>query len=167
MMLKEPTESRWATLAEIFALVLLLLAVWAAIAGGFHLTIGPLRISATSWARLAMEAAVVLVLRYALVPAIAPARTVRGRFVLAYILLLVALACSSTQRRLGDGGEYLALALNLALLHPPAISDTEMRDIEQTFAGIGGTFQDVPLVNPDSRGRDGRQDLPTSGSIRC
>ena len=152
-------EPRWASLADILALVLLLLTAWTLVAGGFRLTVGPLQISATSGPRLAMEAAIVLVLRFGLTRVFAPARALRGRFVLAYVLLLVTLACSSTQRRVGDGGEYLAMALNLSRMHPPAISDAEMRDIEQTFAGLGDGFEGFSLVNPDFRGRDGRQDL--------
>jgi hypothetical protein len=155
----ERTEPRWASLLDILALVLLLLTAWALVAGGVRVTIGRLEVSATSWPRLAMEAAIVLVLRYGLTNTLAPTRAQRRRFVLAYLVFLVTLACTSTQRRVGDGGEYLAMTLNLSRLRPPAISDAEMGDIERTFAALGGTFAGVPLVNPDFRGRDGRQDL--------
>jgi uncharacterized membrane protein len=123
------TKPRWASLADILALVLLLLTAWTLVAGGFQLTIGPLQISATSWVRLAMEAAVLLVIRYGLTHPLETSRALRGRFVLAYLVLLVTLACSSTQRRVGDGGDYLAMTLNLSRMQPPAISDAEMGDI--------------------------------------
>lgn len=153
------SEPRWTNFVDLVALILLLVTVWVLIVGGFHLEIGPLLISATSWTRVAMEAAVVLVLRYGLTGPLVPTRASRLRFVLAYGLLLVTLACSSTLRRVGDGGEYLAMALNLSGLHPPAISDDEMRGIERTFAAMGDGFVGLSLVNPDFRGADGRQDL--------
>ena len=153
------SEPRWTAFVDLLALLLLLLTVWVLIVGGFHLKIGPLLISVTSWTRVAMEAAIVLVLRYGLTGPLVPTRASRLRFVLAYGVLLVTLACSSTQRRVGDGGEYLAMALNLSRMHPPAISDGEMGDIERTFASLGNGFEGFSLVNPDFRGRDGRQDL--------
>jgi len=150
---------RWVSFADSVALGLLLLAAWTVLVGGIHFSIGPLHVSATSWMRIAAQAAVVLAIRYGLTHPLETTRALRLRFVVVYLVLLVTLAASSTQRRVGDGHEYLAMALNLSRMHPPAISDVEMRDIERTFTSLGSGFEGISLVNPDLRGRDGRQDL--------
>lgn len=152
-------EPRWASMADAGALFLLALSAWTLTGGGFRFTLGPLPVSATSPVHLLMEAATVLLVRHGLVRVLAPAPGDRRRFVLAYALLLVTLAALSIQRRVGDGHEYLAMALNLSRLHPPAISDAERFDIEQTFTSLDRGFQGISLANPGLRGRDGRQDF--------
>jgi hypothetical protein len=69
----------WARLADLAVVVLVLLAISAAITGGFRTEVLGIRVSVTSWWRLALALAVVLVGRHAAVrsPSIAT-RVVRG-----------------------------------------------------------------------------------------
>ncbi len=76
----------------------------------------------------------------------------------AVVALLIGLAATSSPRRIGDGGEYLAMALSYSRLRGPSIPLGEIRAIERRFPALGPTYQDVPLEDPQLRGRDGRQD---------
>lgn len=77
-----------------------------------------------------------------------------------YVLLLVALAALSTPRRVGDGLEYAAVALNLAAGRPPSLGPDDKNAIAPSLA----EWRDAPPVTalnwPELVGRDGRQDVP-------
>lgn len=74
------------------------------------------------------------------------------------VAMLIALSATSTLRRVGDGGEYVAMALNFSRLHGPSISLPDLRAIERRFPSLGPSYSGVTLEDPQLRGRDGRQD---------
>lgn len=126
---------------------------------GVRIRLGPLTLSATSPARMAMQASLLLAIRYGVSASRAEHGYRHARFLAALLLLLVTLAAGSSPRRVGDGGEYLAMAMNLSTFSRPAISPDQRRDIEQTFNGLGESFAGVSLANPGLQGTDGRQDF--------
>jgi len=72
---------------------------------------------------------------------------------------LIALLCligTSQAIRVGDGGEYMALALRLSARQVPAMYPYEVREITDTMGGLGRGFGGQ--VNSVT-GRDGRGDL--------
>lgn len=84
----------------------------------------------------------------------------RPYFLAVYALLLVVLVATSPPRRVGDGGEYLAMALNIAHHGRPSFSTEDIARVETHLRSIGSGFEIVRLTMPDLRARDGRQDLP-------
>jgi hypothetical protein len=86
----------------------------------------------------------------------------RGRryFLLAFSLLLISQVAGSSPRRVGDGAEYLAMALNLSEFHLPALSPGELAHIKERFARLEIGFADDPLTYPNLVARDGRQEFP-------
>jgi hypothetical protein len=73
------------------------------------------------------------------------------------VALFVAGIADSTPRRIGDGGEYVAMALNMSRGAPPALSATELAAISERLAATPG-FDDTSIQEP-LVGRDGRQDF--------
>ncbi len=73
--------------------------------------------------------------------------------------LFVLLIARSTPRRVGDGGEYFAMAFNLAAGHPPALSAQDIRAAEARLAALGRPFGHIALTMPPFA-RGGRQDFP-------
>jgi hypothetical protein len=65
----------------------------------------------------------------------------------------------SAPRRVGDGGEYFVMALQLANGRPPAISADELRAVKRELAGMTGGFESSLLDYPDLVADDGRQDF--------
>lgn len=93
----------------------------------------------------------------------------------AYLLVLIVGIAGSQPRRVGDAQEYMAMALNLAGLHPPSVSASDIREIEANFRSMdllfdagtrarlhaeGSLFDQVPVQNDVYLRPDGRQDFP-------
>lgn len=62
--------------------------------------------------------------------------------------------------RVGDGHEYVAVALNLARGHAPSFAPDQIPALEAELRALGPSFASVSLSHPDLVGRDGRQDVP-------
>jgi len=84
----------------------------------------------------------------------------RSYFPIAYALLLVVCAATSPPRRVGDGGEYVAMALNLARTGSPSFTRDDIDRVEAELRSIGSGFEIVRLTMPGLEGRDGRQEMP-------
>ena len=76
-----------------------------------------------------------------------------------YAVCLVTLAASSYQRRTGDAGEYLAMALNLSRLRPPSIAPAELSAYETEFAALNRGFDAGTLRYRELVDSGGRQDF--------
>jgi hypothetical protein len=74
-------------------------------------------------------------------------------------VVLIAFAAASPARRVGDGGEYFVMALQLAAARPPSLSPDELRDVKSELTRLGAGFETALLDYPDLVGRDGRQDF--------
>lgn len=77
-----------------------------------------------------------------------------------YLALLVGLALTATPRRVGDGLEYIATALNVRAGRSPALSEADKSALAPTVALWEGAPPISSLDWPDLVGRDGRQDTP-------
>jgi hypothetical protein len=62
---------------------------------------------------------------------------------------LIALSLASTPRRVGDGGEYLVMTLQLASGRPPSVSTEELRAWRTELATLGPGFASALLDYPD------------------
>ncbi|MBI3403539.1 MAG: hypothetical protein HY048_19170 [Acidobacteria bacterium] len=80
----------------------------------------------------------------------------RGLFLGGVLALVIALVAQSTPRVIGDSGEYLAMALNVARGTAPSLSPDDLR----RAAEIMPREVSAHLVLPEYVGSDGRQDLP-------
>ncbi len=76
------------------------------------------------------------------------------------IIFCVALAATSTIRRVGDGVEYWAMAEQLAAFKLPSASRADILKLERDAQGIGHGFDASPLRFPQLVATDGRQDFP-------
>lgn len=79
------------------------------------------------------------------------------RLLPAFGLVLVTLVVTSSPQRVGDAREYLAMAMNLARLAPPALSAAEMATIEARLDRLH--FTGLSLITPALSAADGRQDF--------
>jgi len=79
------------------------------------------------------------------------------RLLPAFGLLLLALLATSRLERVGDAREYLAMALNLARLAPPALSPADIVRVQRQCDQLH--FTGLPLATPALRASDGRQDF--------
>ena len=79
------------------------------------------------------------------------------RLLPAFGLLLLALLATSRPQRVGDAREYLAMAMNLARLGPPALSPAEMATTQARLDRLH--FTGLSLTTPALRAPDGRQDF--------
>lgn len=77
-----------------------------------------------------------------------------------YLAFVIALVASSTPRRVGDGLEYIATALNLGAGRPPALSAADRVAIAPDLARWADAAPVSALNWPELVGRDGRQDVP-------
>lgn len=132
------------------AILLGLLAVVAWLAGGVHLGLGPFGFSASSAARVALEAAVV----WLVAELTAPLPT---RVLLATIAVLLSGIADATPQRIGDGAEYVGMALNMSWGGAPALLPHERDAVTKEMRALQG-FEDAALDTP-LIGRDGRQDV--------
>jgi len=81
----------------------------------------------------------------------------RRRLLVAFGLLLLALLATSRPARVGDAREYLAMAMNLARLSPPSLSQGDITRAENHLDALH--FTGLPLTIAALRGADGRQDF--------
>lgn len=68
-------------------------------------------------------------------------------------------ATASIPRRVGDGGEYVVMARQLAAGRAPSVTAAELRDARAALAELGSGFETSLLDYPALVGRDGRQDF--------
>jgi len=126
------------------------LAVLAWTTGGVRLALGPLRVSATGASRLLFEAAVAWLVAEVVAGGTRPPR--RTAWALAALLLTAVV--DSAPRRVGDGAEYMAMAVNLSRARPPALSADEqtsrLREM-RAMPGFGDASMDAPFTGPDGR----------------
>lgn len=80
------------------------------------------------------------------------------RMVAAFSILLIVLIGTSHPQRVGDGREYLAMAMNLAHLRPPALSRTDAERLEGDLDQLGFDGQSL-THHAQLRDERGRQDF--------
>lgn len=83
----------------------------------------------------------------------------RAHSLLVGVALAVCLAAGSPLRIVGDGGEYLAMGLNLASLHRPALARQDIAEIQQTIGEAQPAFAAWDIRQSSIAGRDGRRDF--------
>jgi hypothetical protein len=136
-------------------------AAWAVVAlvsalfGGLRFNAGVIRVSATDPSRIALQAGLLWLLGVVRLHRVRPRPAI---VMVSLAAVLVTAAADSTPRRVGDGAEYLAMAINVAHGHPPALSADERHEMVARFSATPGfevASLDQPLV-----GADGRQDFP-------
>jgi hypothetical protein len=76
-----------------------------------------------------------------------------------YLAALLISAAASTPRRVGDGGEYFVMALQLASGSPPSLSPDDLQQVRGRLQQLGGGFESSLLDYPDLVASDGRQDF--------
>ena len=90
-------------------------------------------------------------------------RPVRGADLIVLTVLigfaLLSAAATSYPRRVGDGQEYMAMALSIARLDRPALNPNQLVTIEADLASLDGNFA-ANIRHGDLVGADGRQDFP-------
>jgi hypothetical protein len=72
---------------------------------------------------------------------------------------LLSAAATSFPRRVGDGQEYMAMALSIARLDRPAPNPNQLVALEADLASLDGDFA-APIRHGDLVGADGLQDFP-------
>ena len=130
-------------------------ALAALVVPGARLRLGPIRVSFGDASRLWFQAALAALVAVAAAPGALRRPAVVAAAVAA---VLTAGAADSTVRRVGDGAEYLAMALQVAGGRAPSFSADDLRAVESRLAATPG-FGDSRLVQPSFVGRDGRQDV--------
>ncbi len=89
---------------------------------------------------------------------VGPTRNQRAAVIAAaYALLLAAAIAWSSPRRVGDGGEYLVMAHQLAALRPPVVTPTELDEYRTSLRSLGRGFESSLIDYPAMVGTDGRQ----------
>jgi hypothetical protein len=83
----------------------------------------------------------------------------RSRSLLIALAIALSLVAGSPPRIVGDGGEYLALALNFASGHGPAIAPVQARVIQQRIAALDPVLADWQIPESSVLGPDGRRDF--------
>lgn len=87
-----------------------------------------------------------------------PSIATRRRVLATGLIIMLCLAFTSSVWRVGDGGEYMAMALRLSEFKPPAMTPTESSETERQLDGLGRGFNGLSLAFPSLTGSDGRQD---------
>ena len=82
----------------------------------------------------------------------------RRRVLLVGVVILCSLVLTSTQQRVGDGGEYMALALELSRLKAPAMTLGETLEIKGQLDDLKHGFEGLSLGAAALTSGDGRQD---------
>jgi hypothetical protein len=146
--------ARWPArprLLDLVAGVLVALALLTAVVGPWHLDLAGIPVSASRPSRLLLEALALLLVASCLWPA-------RHQALVPVALAALCLCASaeSRPRRVGDGHEYAAMALNLARLGPPALTRAEAREWEARLHDWGA---DDSLADADLEAA-GRFDQP-------
>ncbi len=75
------------------------------------------------------------------------------------VLWLGAMLVLASPRNTGDASEYVGMAINLARLDPPALSDADIRALPDRASRHAGFELETRRI-PELRGRDGRFDMP-------
>src|SRR5687768_283190 len=96
--------------------------VLAWLAGGIHFSLGWLRISAGDPSQVFFQAALVWV---AAIAVSGPASVPASRLMAPLLAVLLCGVASSEPRRIGDGAEYMAMAISLSRGGAPALSSAE------------------------------------------
>lgn len=76
-----------------------------------------------------------------------------------YFVALLGVAVTSTPRRVGDGGEYLVMAMQLAAGRGPSINSEQLAAFKDELRTVGAGFESSLLDYPDLVAADGRQDF--------
>ncbi len=80
-----------------------------------------------------------------------------GLLVVAWLAVVLA---SASPRNTGDASEYLGMAMNLARLAPPALSEADIEAFNARLAASPERFELTTRRLPELRGSDGRYDMP-------
>jgi hypothetical protein len=123
-----------------------------AITGGGQRRLGPLLLSATDATRPAIAACLLVAIKLLL----QPPRRFRAVLVVVLAALAAALIVQSSFRRVGDGAEYVAMAVNLSRGSRPSLTPVQLAAVGTFFPGDTGFHLDMPELV----GSDGRQDFP-------
>jgi hypothetical protein len=151
------TGNRSAVVLRALAGLLVALAIAASFTGGLRLDLGPIRVSASSAGRLLFEASLCWLLATVLDRARRNQPTAgSGAALVALAAVLVGAVADSHPQRVGDGAEYVAMALNLGALRPPALSPADIDAAHAVFDASSG-FERARLP-PGPIGADQRRD---------
>lgn len=136
-------------------LVLGLLALASVAIDDLRVHLGPVTISATRPWRLLTEAAALALIR----AVVWRGTRAFGRhaILLALTVLLTSLFPEAPPRRVGDGHEYMAMAIRMSEMSTPALSAGDIRRLERTPWPHDWGYS---LSFPELRGSDHQQDLP-------
>jgi hypothetical protein len=143
------TWIRWVLAAA--AIVELLFAALERAFGGWVWRLGPLVLRATDPTRPAIAACLIV-----LVLLVWRAPQPRWLVLVPLVPLLALQLAQSAPRRVGDGAEYVAMAMNLAAGSRPSLTASQIARAAAAFPNDTG----FDLVMPELRGADGRQDFP-------
>jgi hypothetical protein len=137
---------------DLLALAFCALAIFTAMTGPWRVALAGINVSAAHSSRLLTEALAILLVRLC----VRPPKSIGLLFPAVLAALLFCAAAESRPRRIGDGHEYAAVALNLARLRPPALTDVEAAGWESRLYdwGPGFTLRTAGFAN------DGRWDQP-------
>jgi hypothetical protein len=83
----------------------------------------------------------------------------RVSIVLAAAAVVVALLASSSARIVGDGAEYVAMAINFTALRGPAIASADLDGLQHAIAEIDSRFADWDMRGSTVASRDRRRDF--------
>ncbi len=83
----------------------------------------------------------------------------RPRALVIAAAMALCLVAGSRPRAVGDGGEYIAMALNLASWHRPAVATADLFWIQEAVAGIDASLDGWDIRDSTISGPDGRRDF--------
>lgn len=75
------------------------------------------------------------------------------------MVVLICLVLAATPRRIGDGAEYMAMAINMSELHRPDLSPGQLITVSAELDQLGGGYEWHPLSQPVLVAADGRQEF--------
>src|SRR4249919_3592990 len=73
--------------------------------------------------------------------------------------MALCLVAGSRPRAVGDGGEYIAMTLNLASWHRPALATSDLPWIQEAVAGADASLDNWDIRDSTISGSDGRRDF--------
>jgi hypothetical protein len=77
--------------------------------------------------------------------------------VVVYAAILLAGVSLSSPRDVGDGQQYMAMAMNIADLHGPGLTPADLESVEARLDKLGGSYGRYPITNPALLDHSGRQ----------